>query len=292
MTRGLDHLVLAGPDLGALDATYRRLGFQVGARNRHPWGTINHIVQMPGTFLELLSVEPGFARPDDSQPVAQFAGFIDTYLQRGPGFAMLVLQSDDAAADFDRLGRHGLAGPSTFRFERTGRRPDGSPVDVAFTLAFARPAGITDAGFFLCQQHFPQNFWSPALQVHPNGVTSVTAVTLVTEDVERDGEALARFAEADARRVAHGSISIDTLRGCIEVVSPSDAATLYGPASLPRHRRGPYWAGARFGVRSLDAVARLIAAAGFPVDEVGGRLVVPASVVHGVALGFELEGAP
>ena len=39
---------------------YRRLGFTVGARNRHPWGTHNHLVQLPGFFVELLTM----AEPD------------------------------------------------------------------------------------------------------------------------------------------------------------------------------------------------------------------------------------
>jgi catechol 2,3-dioxygenase-like lactoylglutathione lyase family enzyme len=58
MARGLDHIVHAVRDLDAAAGLYRRLGFQVGSRNRHPrtWGTQNHIVQLPGTFIELLSV--------------------------------------------------------------------------------------------------------------------------------------------------------------------------------------------------------------------------------------------
>ena len=58
MARGLDHIVHAVRDLDAATAFYSRLGFQVGSRNRHArtWGTQNHIVQLPGTFIELLSV--------------------------------------------------------------------------------------------------------------------------------------------------------------------------------------------------------------------------------------------
>src|SRR5690348_14083681 len=69
MPRGIDHIVHAVRDLDAAVDLYRRLGFTVGARNRHPWGTHNHIVQLPGAFIELLAVaEPerlggeGFAR--------------------------------------------------------------------------------------------------------------------------------------------------------------------------------------------------------------------------------------
>jgi hypothetical protein len=60
MARGLDHMVHAVRDLDAVAALYRRLGFSVGARNRHPWGTHNHIVQLPGFFIELLTL----AEPD------------------------------------------------------------------------------------------------------------------------------------------------------------------------------------------------------------------------------------
>src|SRR6201999_1888529 len=56
MSRGLDHIVHAVRDLDAAADLYRRLGFTVGVRNRHPWGTHNHIVQIPGFFIELLTL--------------------------------------------------------------------------------------------------------------------------------------------------------------------------------------------------------------------------------------------
>ena len=60
MPRGLDHIVHAVRDLDAGAELYRRLGVTVGARNRHPWGTHNHIVQLPGFFIEVLTM----AEPD------------------------------------------------------------------------------------------------------------------------------------------------------------------------------------------------------------------------------------
>ena len=55
--RGLDHVVHAVHNLEAAAAFYASAGFQVGTRNRHPWGTHNRIVQLPGFFVELLAVE-------------------------------------------------------------------------------------------------------------------------------------------------------------------------------------------------------------------------------------------
>src|SRR5205807_9008498 len=56
MPRGLDHIVHAVRDLDAAADLYRRVGFMVGARNRHAWGTHNQLVQFPGFFMELLTV--------------------------------------------------------------------------------------------------------------------------------------------------------------------------------------------------------------------------------------------
>ena len=104
MSRGLDHIVHAVRDLDAAAAFYRRLGFTVGARNTHPWGTHNHIVQLPGFFVELLTV----AEPEklgDEGFAALFGGFNQAFLKSHEGLSCLMLESQDAAADCARF-RH------------------------------------------------------------------------------------------------------------------------------------------------------------------------------------------
>ena len=102
MPRGLDHIVHAVRDLDAAAALYRRLGFTVGARNRHPWGTHNHIVQLPGFFLELLTVaEPEKLGSEGFS--ALFGTFNRLFLKRHEGLSFMMLESADAlqdAADF------------------------------------------------------------------------------------------------------------------------------------------------------------------------------------------------
>ncbi|RYE56748.1 MAG: VOC family protein, partial [Rhizobiaceae bacterium] len=56
MARGLDHIVHAVRDLDAAAGFYRRLGFTVSARNIHPWGTHNHVVQLNRFFVEILGI--------------------------------------------------------------------------------------------------------------------------------------------------------------------------------------------------------------------------------------------
>ncbi|MET0724605.1 MAG: VOC family protein, partial [Tardiphaga sp.] len=99
MARSIDHVVHAVRDLDAAAALYSALGFQVGARNRHPpaWGTQNHIVQLPGMFIELLAVaDPSQIAPHASHSFS-FGAFNRDFLTRGEGLAMLVLEGGGAA---------------------------------------------------------------------------------------------------------------------------------------------------------------------------------------------------
>jgi len=287
MPRGLDHLVLAAADLEAQATVYRRLGFQVGKRNRHDWGTLNHIVQFDGCFLELLGTEPGFTRPDDAEPVAGFAGFLADYLARREGLAMVVLESRDAAADQAEFEGHGIAGPTTFHFARTGFRPDASPVRVAFTLAFARTPAIRDAGFFVCCQHAPESFWNKAQQVHPNGVTGIDAVVMAAADPYAHAAFFEAFTGGGEVRRREGGLAVVTPRGAIEVVTPERVRQTFGPdATVAEPGAGPRFVAVRLACPDPDALAVRLAGEQVPHTAAAGSVVVPASAAFGVALTF------
>jgi catechol 2,3-dioxygenase-like lactoylglutathione lyase family enzyme len=291
MPRGIDHLVLAARDLDAQAALYRDLGFLVGARNRHSWGTLNHIVQFSGCFLELLTTEPDFVKPPASEPVHNFAGFLADYLARREGMAMLVLESKDAKADHDAFQAKGIGLPGPFFFERRGKRPDGSDIHVAFTLSFAAAKGVSDAGFFVCQQHFPENFWNAAFQAHPNGVTGIAAVTLLHETPQRLAEFASAFTGEPARSAigggeATGSFAIQTGRGVVEVVNAPVAAALYSKTAIGDGDAGSRFAGVHFRCRDLDVVRKQLTAKQVPHAEHERMVVVPASAAFGVALTF------
>src|SRR6266700_2089113 len=116
MPRGLDHVVHAVRDLEAAAELYRRLGFTVGARNQHSWGTHNHLVQFPGFFLELLTVaEPQKLGSDGLS--ALFGTFNRVCLKDQEGLSLLILESDDAAADAVRF-RSAIGVSDAMHFER------------------------------------------------------------------------------------------------------------------------------------------------------------------------------
>jgi hypothetical protein len=285
--RGLDHLVIAARDLDALASLYRRLGFTVGARNRHPWGTLNHIVQFDGHFLELIGLEAGFKTPAADEPAASFATFIAEYLDRRDGVAMLVCESLDAAADQLAFAARGIAKPKTLFFERRGKRPDGSDVHVAFTLAFAATPAIPGAGFFVCQQHFPEAFWNPMFQVHTNTVQGVAAAMMVAADPSAAKPFLSGYLGDPPITEIEGGLRFTTPRGAVEVLTPAGFATATGETVSARTGEGPHFAGIRFRLNTPAALRSQLTLAAVPHRAHRALTVVPAAAAFGAVLAFE-----
>jgi catechol 2,3-dioxygenase-like lactoylglutathione lyase family enzyme len=285
MPRGLDHLVLAVRDLDAAGRFYERLGFQVGARNRHPWGTENRLVQFPGSFLELITVGDGAAIEPHGPGSFSFGAFVRDYLLLREGLALLVLDSENAKADATLFAQLGIGAFEPFFFERRGRRPDGSDVHVAFTLAFARDEGAPEAGFFVCQQHHPENFWNPAFQAHPNRATGLSVVAYAVPDPEAHRAFLTGFTGSSPEAAGTNDLSFRLTRGRLDVLTPDDAAEAYGSIEAAPDEH----ALVAFAVRIEDTrrQAAELDAAAIPYQHVGTRLIVPPSAAFGVAIAFE-----
>jgi catechol 2,3-dioxygenase-like lactoylglutathione lyase family enzyme len=289
MPRGLDHIVHAVRDLDAAAALYRRLGFTVGARNRHPWGTENHIVQFPGVFIELLTV----AEPDklgaDAISVL-FGATTRRFLSRREGLSFLVLESLDAAADLEAFRISGISGADEVAtFGREAKRPDGTTVKVGFSLAFAQDAKAPEIGFFTCQQHHPENFWNPAFQQHVNTATGVAGIILVADNPSDHHIFLSAFVGKRELLATSSGLTVKTPRGEIQVMTPTAFRSHFGMPA-PGIANGAKLAAVRLPVRSLAPVRELLAKAGFaPVENQGApaRIVVPPEQAMGAMLVFE-----
>ncbi|MBX6424825.1 MAG: VOC family protein [Variibacter sp.] len=285
MARGLDHIVHAVRDLDAAGAAYESLGFTVGARNRHPWGTHNRIVQLPGFFIELLAVAEPERIPAPGPRAPSFGAFNRDFLARGEGFSMLVLESRDAAGDAEAFRASGIGDFDVFRFEREGRKADGETGKVAFSLAFAADPQPARAGFFTCQQHWPENFWDPALQRHRNGARAVAGVVLVAENPTDHHIFLSAFVGERDLEATSAGLTVHTPRGEIQVMDPAAFRIHFG-VEPPSVAEGLRIAALRLAVGERDEAEAALAAAG-PVSERMGRLVVPPARAHGATLVFE-----
>jgi hypothetical protein len=286
MPRGLDHIVHAVRDMDAAADFYVRAGFTVGSRNRHPWGTHNHIVQCPGFFVELLSIGQAELIVPHAPRLFSFGDFLRGFLERHEGLAMLVLEGRDAAADAEAFRGAGIGDFEVFDFEREAKRPDGSTVKVAFSLAFATDQQARDAGFFTCQQHYPENFWNPAFQDHPNGVTGIAGITMVAEQPEAHRHFLGAFTGVNEIKSSAGGISVTTPRGDIQILTPSAYCALSG-IEQPDLARGGRLAAIRFAAPEKAKLLSVLAKGGIVAIERNGHIMVPPNEAFGATLIFE-----
>lgn len=284
--RGIDHLVLAGADLVGLADFYRRLGFTVGVRNRHPWGTENHIVQFDHAFVELIGVGAGAAIPERAGRTFSFGAFVRDFVAGGDGMAMLVLESGNAVADAEAFRRARIGDFETFHFERTGKNASGADATVAFTLAFAEMQNAPRAGFFACQQHMPQNFWNAAAQQHGNGVSGIKNVVLITEDPSDTHEFLGAFTGQREMRSTSFGLELDTPRGRIEVLSPAAFRFRYHLEPTRTEVAGTVFAAIDYKVKLLDLVVQCLQSGNVGYTKVNDRIVVSGENAYGVALTF------
>jgi catechol 2,3-dioxygenase-like lactoylglutathione lyase family enzyme len=249
MSRGLDHIVHAVRDLDAAADLYRRLGFTVGARNRHPWGTHNHIVQFPGFFIELLTLSEPDKLGSDGFSIL-FGAYNRDFIQRNEGLSVLILESKDAHTDESEFRAAGILTAPTMRFEREGKRPDGAVVKVAFSLTFATDKAVPDVRFVTCQHHYPDNFWNPAFQRHANGVTGINGIVAVAEQPEDHARFFGTFT-GGRPIVSDGGFMIATPRGTIDMLTPAAFTRRFG-VKAPDVSDSPRLAALRFATESLS----------------------------------------
>lgn len=268
-SRRIDHLVLAVHDLDEAARFYEQLGFQVGVRNQHPWGTQNRLVQFESSFLELITVGAGAVISRHRPGFFSFGAFVAGYLRQREGLAMFVLDSHDAVADAAAFNAAGIGPFEPFAFERSGCRPDGSETKVAFTLAFAADDSLPSAAFFTCQQHYPEQFWNAQLQHHPNGASDVRQVTLNVAD-PADGD---RF--------------LPSFTGGVPDSSTGEYLLARGGGLQVTAKPGPLgFTGFSVAVRDLDGVAARLRAGQVRFTTASGALVLGPETGFGAQIGF------
>jgi hypothetical protein len=273
MPRAIDHFVLGTSDLDAAGARFTALGFTVGSRNIHPWGTHNRIIQFADqTFLELITVGDVALIPEHKPGHFSFGAHVRDALATRPGLSMLALQGQDARADAAAFKAAGLGDFAPFDFERKGRRPDASEVHVAFSLAFAQDTTAPECGLFTCQHHFPQNFWSASAQRHANGAAGVSRVTIVAENPSDHHIPFAAFTGSREMRATSTGIEIIAGLGMIEVVTADGFRFRYG--TEPPATDTPCFAGMSLRVSDIGVVATAANVLGLPTKAVGDNLVL------------------
>lgn len=285
MPHGLDHVVHAVRDVDAAAEFYVRAGFTVGGRNRHPWGTHNRIVQLKNCYIEILEVAEPEKIPPHGARFFSFGAFSRDFLARREGFSMLLLNSRDAAADARAFEANGIGAFDTFDFAREGKRPDGSVVKLAFSLAFAAEPNSPDLRFAACQHYFPENFWNPAFQNHANGAMRVPGVVMIANDPASHRDFLKAYTGVGEVAAHVAGVTAHTENGDIEIVTPLAVPDLLG-LPVKASGEGIVLSAMRFAVTDLSLTEALHRQNGLAVRRNGERLILPPDEGFGATLIF------
>jgi len=277
--KGINHLVLAAHNLDSIRAHYEALGFKLTASGQHPFGTGNAVIQLHGSYLELLAV----TRPQDiiehGTREFSFSAFNRDYLQRHEGFSMLVLDTGDAASDIREWTAAGLQTYAPFEFSRKARMPDGEDVMVGFSLAFVSNRLAPWLGLFACQHYRPEYYAQPQFMTHSNGAHHVDEVWISGPGALALSGYFATVTGSNAVDRQAGLISIATRFGTIKLAESDVFADSFGEAP-PHPADGPHLCALTIACSKKGELPMQM------LHSIGERHILPSKDCFGTVLAF------
>jgi glyoxalase-like protein len=197
MLLGIDHVVIAVPDLGAAARELEEsVGIGATDGGQHPaLGTANRLAWLGDTYVELVTIV------DEAIAASSWLGVpVAAALAAGGGFATWAIASDDLGGDVASFRALGADYGDPFDGER--RRPDGDV--VRWRSAIPRRLGSGEPPFLI--EHDPESAeWRPADRAaratqiqpvgRPEGATApvrLDVLELPTERVPATIQALSR----------------------------------------------------------------------------------------------------
>lgn len=231
---GLEHPLVVADSIDTLAERYRSLGFAPTGRGFHPWGTANHLVLFPDSFIELLGIADEDLLDEPSETGFRFGRFIARALGRNEGVAMLALHSDNIAADTEALAARGLEPDGLVNFRRAVTLPDGTNDEAAFSLAMLIDEDRPRLSHFLCQQHCPEFVWVPEWMDHPNGALAITRITYAVGEPFALWSRFKQIWGESALTDVDGGFSVTTPGGELLVLDRMTIESRYFQTPLPQ----------------------------------------------------------
>jgi hypothetical protein len=277
----LDHVGIAGHELGGLAATYESLGFQLTPFARHsgrlspdgpvvPFGTGNRCAMLRQGYLELI------ARIDPAAP----ANSLDRFLQRYEGIHIVAFAIEDELAELARLRAAGFDVPGVAHLERPVDAEDPGK-GIAKFARLPLPADAAPEGRMQLIRHLtPELIWRPEWVEHPNRAERVFALVICAEDFAATAERLGRLCGI-APTPAEGQASLKLEASRVTVVSPETLDSVL-PGVVPPSL--PFIAG--IAIHTADGCAAIHAIAGDRGRRTHEGFLVPPEHAGGAALLF------
>jgi hypothetical protein len=187
MPVGFDHIVIAVKDLDTATRDYTAAGFTVTPGGEHKGGASANVLVtfQDGVYFELIAFRNGQGGND------AWRGILD---RAGEGFVDYALRTNDLDKELEALRERGL---DALDPQPGGRfRPDGQRIDWR-NLRFGDDS-VPSLPFY-CFDETDRALRVPggAASVHPNGVTGVSTVRVVVQDLEASRADYAALTGAD-----------------------------------------------------------------------------------------------
>jgi catechol 2,3-dioxygenase-like lactoylglutathione lyase family enzyme len=215
MLRGIDHVVIAVPDLSLAHQAYEELGFVVVPGGRHPIGTHNALMGLAdGSYIELIAFY---------EPSPEHRWWLP--LQRGGGLVDFCMQTNDLLGDTAAFRRAGVAIDDPSPLSRV--RPDG--YHLKWVLSIPRD-GFNGVAPFMIQDETPREERVPRQNRHTNGAAGIGVLTVAVYDVTVARgwyeEALGRPAQPVVRSdLAASGVGFTIGPHTIELLAPREAGS-------------------------------------------------------------------
>lgn len=279
----LDHVGIAGADLGKLSTAYEELGFALTPIARHsgrrtpdgpvvPFGTGNRCAMLREGYLELIAV----VDPES------FTNSLESSLARYAGLHILALGIDDEEANLARMRAGGVKIPGIAYLERPvdDADPGGPKARFARLLLPDAPEGR----IFLIRHLTPEAIWQERFLAHPNHAAGLQEVVVVTTAPAESAQRFSLLAGLPVTPDPAGGFALRLPRGRVRIVPPEALAGVLPGVTPPAL---PCIAGIT--IRTDDAneaIRRLVGERGIAHQEVAEGILVDPAAAGGAALLF------
>lgn len=187
MLLGIDHIVIAGPDLDDLTATFKALGFNVVGGGRHPIGSYNRLVGLgDGAYIELLSFY-------EESPKHYWW---DAVHRKGGGLIDFCMGTDDIRADYAVFKAQGVEMSRLVGLSRL--RHDGYCLAWLNNEIYDPYQGLIP---FIIEDETPREQRVPKENEHANGVIGIDTITLAARDLNLAGRIMKAALGAEGEQV-------------------------------------------------------------------------------------------
>ena len=226
MLLGIDHIVIAGPDLDDLTATFRALGFNVVDGGRHPIGSYNRLIGLQdGAYIELLSFY-------EESPKHYWW---DAVHRKGGGLIDFCMRTDHIRADYAVFQAQGVEMSPLVGLSRV--RYDGYRLAWLNNEIYHPYQGLIP---FVIEDETPREERVPKENEHANGVTGIDTITLAARDLDLAGRIMiaalgaeGEHARDDALKASGVVFEVGSHR--LEYLRPDDESSpLYEHIALNR----------------------------------------------------------